>query len=202
MKSTKKTQAARRPASKSIPSAARPIVAKSSKSPAPKAKPVAPAKPAGAAPAALSPDLLAELLAEFRAHRARVEPVPIASPRTAIILDQSVETFRRMLGDLIEHRMESVIEQLVQLRLDLEYASAGALTRIVQEMDRVLDDLGAARFEAENLDYFDPLIHLMVEERPHPTAPEGTVAATLRPGFKTSRGRVVAKARVAVHRKG
>lgn len=153
-------------------------------------------------PTPAAPDLLAELLAEFRAHRARVETTPQPAPRTAALLDQSTETLRRLMGDLIEQRLESVIEQLVQLRLDLEDVSADGLSRIVQGLDRILDDLGAAPFEAETLDYFDPLIHLVIEERASPAGPEGTVAATLRPGFKTSRGRVVAKARVAVHRKG
>jgi hypothetical protein len=196
MKSTPQKPSIKRPAS--VP---RPTAAKSVKPPIAKSKPVAKTKPAPAAKPA-SPDLISELLAEFRAHRARVETTPIPSPRTALLLDQSAETIRRMLGDLIEQRMESVIEQLVQLRLDLESASTAGLTRIIQSMDRVLDDLGATRFDAEILDYFDPLIHLVVEERTNPTEPEGTVAATLRPGFKTSRGRVVAKARVAVHRKG
>lgn len=202
MKSTPKKPSIKRPASVPRPTAAKsvkPPIAKSK--PVAKTKPVANAKPAPAAKSA-SPDLISELLAEFRAHRARVETTPIPSPRTALLLDQSAETIRRMLGDLIEQRMESVIEQLVQLRLDLESASTAGLTRIIQSMDRVLDDLGATRFDAEILDYFDPLIHLVVEERTNPTEPEGTVAATLRPGFKTSRGRVVAKARVAVHRKG
>jgi hypothetical protein len=204
MKSTKKNPAVKRPAvAVRAPVAAKrakPTTVAKTKIPAP-AKPVRPAKPAASAQSS-APDPFAELLAEFRAHRARVEATPSPSPRTALLLDQSAETIRRMLGDLIEQRMESVIEQLVLLRLDLESATSEGLTHILQGMDRILDDLGAARFEAETLDFFDPLIHLVVEERPHPTAPEGTVAATLRPGFKTSRGRVIAKARVAVHRKG
>ncbi len=193
---------------KSTAKVVRPAIAKAAKplttakvKPGAKIKRGIPEKPAGV-PKVTLPDPLAELLAEFRAHRARVETIPIPSPRTALLIDQSAETLRRMLSDLIEQRMESVIEQLVQLRLDLEIASSAGLSRIIQSMDRILDDLGATRFEAEVLDYFDPLIHLVVEERPSPTEPEGTVAATLRPGFKTSRGRVVAKARVAVHRKG
>jgi len=191
MKSKRPAQTAQRPTAKTAPAA---------KAKSPRRPPAATRTPT---PPKLAPlDPIAELLSEFRAHRARVETTPVPSPRTAFLLDQSAETLRRMLGDLIEQRMESVIEQLVQLRLDLETASSDSLTRIIQGMDRVLDDLGATRFEAETLDYFDPLIHLVIEERPHPTAPEGTVAATLRPGFKTARGRVIAKARVAVHRKG
>ena len=50
------------------------------------------------------------------------------------------------------------------------------------------------------MDFVDPLIHVVVEERRVDSAPDGVVLETLRPGYRTARGLVVCKAAVAVNR--
>ena len=144
-----------------------------------------------------------QMLKELRAELASVSQTlqKIAAPPVAAdaALESSVDSVRRLLSELIESRLEPVIAQVAAIRELV--ISAPRAREAVERIEALLADLGALRFEAKRLDYFDPLIHQAVAERRDPAAPEGVVLETLMPGYRTGRGHIVAKARVAVNRK-
>ena len=72
------------------------------------------------------------------------------------------------------------------------------LTESLQKMGRILQDLGGGFISPQVGEPYDPVIHLAVGETEVPGAEEGTVAGVVRPGYKSSRGRVVLPARVLV----
>lgn len=113
---------------------------------------------------------------------------------------EEVDALRRVLNDLMEARMNEVIRELVTLRNSAANAG-GEARRIAEQMDTLLADLGAMKFEAERLEHVDPLIHTVSRETADPTLPDGIILETLRPGFHTSRGFIVAKALVTVNRR-
>ena len=113
---------------------------------------------------------------------------------------EEVDAMRRVLNDLMEARMNDVIRELVTIR-NSAASAGGEARRIVEQMDALLSDLGAMKFEAERLEHVDPLIHAVSREVSDASLPDGIIMETLRPGFHTSRGIVVAKALVAVNRR-
>lgn len=113
---------------------------------------------------------------------------------------EEVDAMRRVLNDLMEARMNTVIRDLVTIRNTAASAGADA-RRVTEQMDTLLADLGAMKFEAERLEHVDPLIHTVTREVTDPSLPDGVVTETIRPGFHTGRGIVVAKALVAVNRR-
>jgi molecular chaperone GrpE (heat shock protein) len=113
---------------------------------------------------------------------------------------EEVDALRRVLNDLMEARMNDVIRELVAIRNSASSAG-GEARRIAEQMDALLSDLGAMRFEAERLEHADPLIHTISREVSDASLADGIIVETLRPGFHTSRGIVVAKALVAVNRR-
>lgn len=121
------------------------------------------------------------------------------SPVTTGTLEE-VDALRRVLNDLMESRLNDVIRELVNIRNTA--ASAGAAARhVTEQMDTLLADLGAQKFEAERLEHVDPLIHTVTREVHDTHLPDGVVTETIRPGFHTGHGIVVAKALVAVNRR-
>lgn len=115
-------------------------------------------------------------------------------------VEESVDSLRRLLSELIERRMESVVKDLVDARHEAAAAPDGALARVVKRLDALLDNLGAVRFDAEPMDLVDPLIHMVVNERHDAAAPDGVVLATVQPGYRSARGLVLCKASVTVNR--
>ena len=113
---------------------------------------------------------------------------------------EEVDALRRVLNDLMEARMNDVIRELVTIR-NSSASAGGEARRIAEQMDALLANLGAMRFEAERLEHIDPLIHAVSREISDPSLPDGIIMETLRPGFHTSRGIIVAKALVAVNRR-
>ncbi len=113
---------------------------------------------------------------------------------------EEVDALRRVLNDLMEARMNDVIRELVAIR-NSSASAGGEARRITEQMDALLSDLGAMRFEAERLEHVDPLIHTVSREASDPSLADGIIIETLRPGFHTSRGFIVAKALVAVNRR-
>ena len=112
---------------------------------------------------------------------------------------EEVDALRRVLSDLMEARMNDVIRELVVIR---NTAAAGNDARhIAEQMDALLADLGAMKFEADRLEYVDPLIHTVTKEVSDASLPDGVILETVRPGFHTGRGIVVAKALVAMNRR-
>jgi hypothetical protein len=151
---------------------------------APKVRKTSPAAPPPVAAAAPTPKAPAP------------PPAPSATEPLTGPLDGAVDSLRRLLSELLEQRLESVARDLAEVRRAL--AAGGDLSTGLQQIDDLLDRLGAVRFSAEPLDVVDPLIHTVVAERPGNGVPRGVVLEAVRPGFRSSRGLVLAKAAVAV----
>ncbi len=172
------------------------------------AKPAAapPSPETGASPEVAEPRFQA-VLAEIRSvkellqgtttHRASA----VAASGADSALESSVDSLRRLLSELIEQRMESVVKDLVGIRREAGALAARQARGILERVDDMLERLGAVRFEAEPMDVVDPLIHAVVEERQQADAPDGVILATVRPGFRTARGLIACKAAVAVNRR-
>jgi molecular chaperone GrpE (heat shock protein) len=165
-------------------------------------------KPASTAPragTAASEPALRAILGEIRTVKQMLEKLvtPFSSDgsRTDAALESSVDSLRRLLSELLEQRMEAVVRDLVDIRRQAAAVAQRKGTGIVERLDRVLEDLGAIRFEAEPMDVVDPLIHAVIEERQQADAPDRVILETVRPGFRTARGVVVSKAAVAVNRR-
>ena len=143
-----------------------------------------------AQPAAPAPQILAEL----KALRALLQPSAPSAPTSADhVLESGVTSIRRLLSELLEQQTHWILARLVALR-----ETAADAPRVAKQIDSLLDELGAVRFQAEALDYVDPLVHTVVEERPNPEMTEGLIVETVRAGYRTGVGAVLAKACVAV----
>jgi len=143
---------------------------------------------------------VAAILGELRGMKALVHQL-VAPPHDGdAAVEESVDSLRRLLSELIERRMESVVKDLVDVRREAAAATDGALGRIVKRLDTLLDNLGAVRFDAEPMDIVDPLIHVVVNERHDAAAPDGVILETVQPGYRSARGLVLCKASVTVNR--
>ena len=129
----------------------------------------------------------------------RTHLVKSMAPVTTGTLEE-VDALRRVLNDLMDARMNDVISELVGIR-NTAASCGGEARRVTEQMDTLLSDLGAMKFEAERLEHVDPLIHTVTREISDSHLPDGVVTETIRPGFHTGRGIVVAKALVAVNRR-
>jgi hypothetical protein len=140
------------------------------------------------------------ILVELSSLRQMVEKLS-APPSADASLESSVDSMRRLLTELLESRMDPVIAEVAAIRSLAASASKGKTGSVVDRLDLLLNDLGAVRFEAQRLDYFDPLIHQVLAERHDADAPDRVILETVVPGYRTCRGRVVAKAGVAINRR-
>jgi hypothetical protein len=122
-------------------------------------------------------------------------PDPVA-PASEALLDGAVESLRRLLSELLEQRLDTVARDLADVRRAL--VSGAGPDEALALVDTLLERLGAVRFAATPHDLVDPLIHTVVEERRAPGVPRGVIVAAVRPGFRTDRGVVLARAAVAV----
>ncbi len=141
------------------------------------------------------------IMAELRGVKRLVEQLATPPSESDAGLDASVDSLRRLLSELLEQRMESVIKDLVEVRREAASLAQDDGQRIVVRLEALLERLGAVHFEAEPLDVVDPLIHVVVDERRQANVPEGLILETLRPGYRTARGLVVSKAAVAVNQR-
>lgn len=142
------------------------------------------------------------ILAHLRSVQQMIEKLVAQPPGTTdAALDASVDSLRRLLSELIEQRMESVVRDLADVRREAANLAEGSGGRIVERLDRLLEDLGAVRFDAEPMDVVDPLIHVVVDERHQLDVPDGVILETQRPGYRTARGMVVCKAAVVVNQR-
>ena len=127
------------------------------------------------------------------------EPTGELAPQPAdTIVEEGVDSLRRLLSELLEHRLESLASELAHVRREVA-AGAGA-ERVLGLVDDLLHRVGAVRFAAEPFDVVDPLIHAVVEERAAAGVPRGVIIEGLQPGFRSGRGLVLCKAAVAVSR--
>jgi molecular chaperone GrpE (heat shock protein) len=160
-------------------------------------KPVIQSKAALATPVAAtvaSVESLRQEITALRTHLAKVLS-PVASGTI-----EEVDALRRVLGDLMETRMNEVIRELVGIR-NTAAAVGPEARRVSEQIEALLTDLGAMKFEADRLEYVDPLIHTVIREVSDASLPDGVIVETIRPGFHTGRGLVVAKALVAMNRR-
>jgi hypothetical protein len=132
------------------------------------------------------------------ARPGRERAAPALAPPADAILDGAVDSLRRLLGELLEQRLESVAREVAEVRRQV--ASGMDAERVLGVIDELLHGLGALRFSAEPMDVVDPLIHAVVEERRVAGVPPGVILEAVRPGFRSGRGLVLAKAAVTVSR--
>jgi hypothetical protein len=154
---------------------------------------------------AVHDDFKIEIIREFRELRALVEK-NVQLPHTVdATLEDGVDSLRRLLSGLMEQRMETHMVGLIDLRCAVvscdteEFADDSAT--LTAHIDRLLYEMGAIKFEADRMDYVDPLIHEIVAEHCDTDLPDGVVVETLLPGFRTARGAILAKAHVAMNRR-
>ncbi len=189
----------RSPARSRKPSPAPKPAAPPRKPAAPPRKP-APVPPARAVKSDGAPDAGVQALrAELEKVRKAVEALAVPASEPSAGLEQATVELRRMLGDMIEREMEPVAAAVARLRA--EVASGATAGQIAERLDALMADLGANRFDARPMDELDPLIHLVAGERQRADLPDGVVVESLRPGFRTARGAVLAKAAVIVNRR-
>ena len=189
---TRKTKSATKavaPLRKSVAKSAVKTVAKS------------PVKPAAATPAAKPIESALAVVDSLRQEVSalRTQIARCTAPVSSGTMDE-VDAIRRVLSDLMEARMNDVIRELVSIRNTAAAAGSDA-RRVAEQMDTLLADLGAMKFEAERLEHVDPLIHTVTREVTDPSLPDGVITETVRPGFHTGRGIVVARALVAINRR-
>ena len=139
--------------------------------------------------------------AKARAVRAHAEapeerPAPPVGRPVEAMLDGAVESLRRLLGELLEQRLEAVARDAAEVHR--EVAAGADRERVLRLLDELLQGLGASRFTAQPLDVVDPLIHTVVEERRADGVPSGVILEAVRPGFRSGRGLVLARAAVTV----
>lgn len=135
------------------------------------------------------------ILAELKNIRSLLQLDRSAPASADQVLESGVTSIRRLLSELLEKQTDWILARLVALR-----ETAVDSPRVARALDALLDDLGAVRFRAESLDCVDPLVHTVVEERPVSDMTEGLIVETVRPGYRTGVGTVLAKACVAVSR--
>jgi len=140
-------------------------------------------------------------LRELRAIRAAVEPRAHRPPGEEGELGSAVDSMRRLLSELLERNHESVLRELVPIRLAVADPQQSDRAAALAQIDRLMDRLGAIQFSAQKLDYVDPAIHEIKGERHVVGLPDGVVAESLRPGFRSASGVVLTKAWVAVNRR-
>ncbi|MBU0754099.1 MAG: hypothetical protein KJ645_03100 [Planctomycetes bacterium] len=118
-----------------------------------------------------------------------------------LVLEESVNSLRRLLSEMLEDHMETVIHDLVAIRSSAAAEAPDRREALLLKIDRLLNRIGAISFEAEPLDYLDPIIHTPIAEKSVSDAPDDVVLETVAPGFRTGRGTVVARAAVVVNRR-
>jgi hypothetical protein len=161
-------------------------------------------KPAAAppAPSAPAPEPATQaILTELAALRRMLERMSAPPSSDDAALESGVDSMRRLLTELLESRLDPVIAEVAAIRTLAASETEGKSGSVVDRLDLLLNDLGAVRFEAQRLDYYDPLIHQVLEERRDAVAPDRVILETVVPGYRTQRGRVVAKAGVAINRR-
>ncbi len=157
----------------------------------------------GAAPAseAAPPPLAEQILRELRTIRAALAPRDHGPADEEGGLGPAVDSMRRLLSELLERNHETVLRDLVAIRLALADSRHPDPAVALGRVDQLMDRLGAIEFSAQKLEFVDPAIHEIKGERHEAGLPDGVVAESLRPGFRSASGVVLAKAWVAVNRR-
>ena len=144
---------------------------------------------------------LEAILAGLRGLKGMLEPLVARPGEPDAALEIAVDSLRRFLSELLERRLESVVQDLVEMRREVVATTEGNRERALARIDRLLCDLGVLRFEAEPMDVVDPLIHRVTAERRDDGVPDGLILEAAQPGFRSARGLVLSKAAVVVNRR-
>jgi hypothetical protein len=144
---------------------------------------------------------LEAILAGVRGLKGMLQPLVVGPREPDAALEVAVDSLRRLLSELLERRLESVVQDLVEIRRDAATATEGNRVRALARIDRLLRDLGVLRFEAEPMDVVDPLIHTVIAGRCDDGVPDGLILEGAQPGFRSARGLVLSKAAVVVNRR-
>ena len=144
---------------------------------------------------------VAALKKEILGLKALVEKSCGAPKSAAAAQAEEADALQRVLGDIVERRMDRVLADLVAIRNSAASIKGGEGRHTTDQLDSLLASLGAVRFDAERLEYLDPLIHVVSRETHDASLQEGVITEALRPGYATGRGVILAKALVAVNRR-
>ncbi len=136
---------------------------------------------------------------------------PAKAVRQNAPLDRATAMFQRLVTDMLDEQLSDVLPTLVALRGEMSQRLAAQsgddaeddsfYERGMEMLDQVLAGAHVARYEVQPGDLFDPLIHLAVGEDHRAELPNGAVAASLQPGYRTTGGKVISQARVKVNRR-
>lgn len=124
-------------------------------------------------------------------------------------LDRATAMFQRLITELMDERLAEMLPTVVSLRSEMhqraEAAGAEAeddfASRATAMLDQVLASADVHAYEPRAGEAFDPLIHMAVGEAHREDLPNDVVAQSIQPGYRTSRGKVIAPARVMVNRR-
>lgn len=191
-----KSQRPATPASKG-----KPVVKSSRKRPEPGGRRVESAATGASGAVVRGLDPVLEALAGIRAQLADLQSrgQTAAAPASTVASQDESDAMRRAVSDLIERRLEQIVRDLVAIRNGVS-ALAGS-DAVLMELDALLERMGVIRYEARPGDHMDPLIHAVGREASEPAQPNGVIVGGIRPGFRTLRGVVLAKATVVVNRR-
>ncbi len=143
-------------------------------------------------------------------HRGQGEAVIQTAP-----IDRATATFQRIVTEVVDDQLAEMLPLLVDLRNEMAGRCDGDddslagddltadddfVQRGTEMLDRVLATARVTRFDARPGEPFDPLIHLAVGETHRDDLADGTVAESLRSGFRSARGNLLSPARVKVNR--
>jgi hypothetical protein len=143
---------------------------------------------------------LQDVAGEIGALRAAIER-NLQAAGSDLAQEGEVAAVRRVLGDLMESRVESILRRLVAVRVLAAARGGAAAPALLAAIDPLIMELGGLRFDAPALDFFDPLIHRIVGERRDDARPDGIVLEMVQPGWRTARGALLEKAAVTVNRR-
>ncbi|NLX24093.1 MAG: nucleotide exchange factor GrpE [Phycisphaerae bacterium] len=127
-------------------------------------------------------------------------------------LDRATATFQRLVAEVVEDQQAEMLPPLIALRNELAQRAGGDgdanpvqgddfHQRGLETLDHVLQLAGVQLFTPRIGEPFDPLIHLAVGEARREDLEQGSVAETLQPGFRSTRGKILAAARILVNRR-
>lgn len=126
-------------------------------------------------------------------------------------LDRATATFQRLVSEVVDEHFQQILPPLAMLRLEAgqragtngsdgdggdEFAH-----RATETLDHVFSLIGVQQYAPRAGETFDPLIHLAVGEAHRDELPDGAVADTLQPGYRSARGKVLVAAKVRVNRR-
>lgn len=126
-------------------------------------------------------------------------------------LDRATATFQRLVSEVVDEHFQQMLPPLAMLRLEAAQRAGtnGAdgeggddfAHRATEMLDHVFSLVGVQQYAPRAGEAFDPLIHLAVGEARRDELPEGAVADTLQPGYRSARGKVLVPAKVRVNRR-